>query len=415
MSSTTSTTTKPESGPSGSATPATPSKEIPVKVTCVTQSKIDPAVMHVLPGGGSATAVEKKGLRRQLRLPGARMWVEDAFAARLTGSAPVKPSNPTGKIPAKKASVSTVNQSHVYGAAVQLDPHVRNVSITCFTTSRASVTNIALDSTDPNRITSPDDPSCVLTNKVKGEPGRWMYCQHGAVLGIDPAGPDFLGMLALKIHVSLVGFKTVTCTHMCGGGILRSPISAEHYISMPAPMPPKVNTGQTYCHHRFTSRNMFPVPVYTPVQLLVPQYLGWPQHHFICYVQGHLDLPPPECPAVRVPRYQTGNLSAYDFKKAVNDFDFDAMCVGGTHVRKYSSLKPPVITSATTIRAVACTYGGSSAVGTYGFIVVEPPAPPRMILHPSAWGDKPTSKADPTIGYDNNEVADTKESNGLHF
>lgn len=109
-----------------------------------------------------------------------------------------------------------------------------------------------------------------------------------------------------------------------------------------------------------------------------------------------------------MPRYQTGNASAYDYKKAVNDFNYYAMCVGGTHVRKYSSLMPPVIRGATTIRAVACTFGGSSAVATYGFIVVEPPAAPRMLLHP---GKKLSPKAIPVTGYNNNEVADSQQSN----
>ena len=389
---------------------------------CVKESYVDPAVLHILPGGGSSKVVENKGLRQKLRLPGARLWIVDTFTARLRAAnallnAPtdgVKQPDPSYKIPTRKTFLRTVNQSNVYGPEIKVNANARNVSITCFTSSRVSVTDIALDSTDPNLITSPLDPYCNLMgkNEKRGDRNRWMYCSHGAVLDTDPTGPHVLGLLALKIHVSLVGFKTITCTHTCGGDMLRSRISTHHYISLPAPKPPKVNTGQTYCHKRFTSRNTFPVPAFTPVQLLVPQYEGWPRHHFVCYVQGHLDLPPPACPALGVPRYQTGNVSAYDYSNAVNDFNFYAMCAGGTHVRKYSSLMPPVIMGATTIRAIACTFGGSSAVSTYGFIVVEPPAAPRMLLHP---GNQRSPKAIPVTGYNNNVVADSQQSNGSHF
>merc|ERR1719201_1593484 len=169
-------------------------------------------------------------------------------------------------------------------------------------------------------------------------------------------------MVALRKHVSVVAVKAITCTHMCQGSIMRSSISTKHYISMPAPRPPVVKTGQIYCHKRFTTHNIFPVPAFTSVQLAVPRYIGWPQHHFVCYVQGHLKLPPPACPARSVPRYWGDKPDKYNYKNAVNDFDSEAMCVGGSHVRKYSSQEPPVIIESTTIRAVACTYGGSSAV-----------------------------------------------------
>ena len=154
------------------------------------------------------------------------------------------------------------------------------------------------------------------------------------------------------------------------------------------------------------------MPTFTSVQLVVPQYAGWPQHHFVCYVQGHLDLPPPACPAQRVPRYWGDRPDEYNYKNEVNDFDPEAMCVGGTHVRKYSFQEPPTIIESTTIRAVACTYGGSSAVATYAFFVVETPAAPRMLLHPPAWGNKPKSNANATTGFNNEEVAETLESSG---
>ena len=59
-------------------------------------------------------------------------------------------------------------------------------------------------------------------------------------------------------------------------------------------------------------------------------------------------------------------------------FDVSSVCVGGSHVIKYSTSKPIVLVAGTTLRAIACARGGNSPVVRHVLRVQSPPGDPVL-------------------------------------